>query len=155
DGLCIMKTARFLTFLMWGMVLFTGTSLGAGVPEDGFALRELPVSEARDIGWEMKDGVISTALPGEKPQLLLVGNPDWNDYEIAAMVQFKEAPPGAEAGLVLQASDKANYIVFSLARRLGGPFAVLRIENSEGTTKQMVGDQTRVERIDLSAWHEL
>lgn len=109
----------------------------------------------------MKEGVVSTAAAGSEEQRLLVGEADWNDYTIRTSVQFKETAPSddtshpAEAGLVLQARDKANYIVFSLAKKLGGPFAVLRIENSEGTTKQLVGDQMRHDGIDLFAWHEL
>src|SRR5687768_14259093 len=99
-------------------------------------------------GWSAADDVISQVTVVAAPQLLLLGNPDWDRYTIHAQVRFKDAAVGAEAGLVLQARDSANYVVFALAERRSGPYAVLRIENSEGS--KLVGDQSPATGLDLS-----
>jgi hypothetical protein len=136
-------------------MLLTALALPAlgGVPVAGFRLGDITAASDQTGSWSMADGVIVQSAPGAGPHLLLVGEPDWNNYTIRAMVQFKDPAIGAEAGLVLQARDTSNYIAFSLIQRRGGPFAVLRIENTEG--KKLVGDQSRLKSLDLTAWHEL
>src|SRR5882724_8808933 len=91
------------------ILLGVAASVGAAVPAKG--LRGEP----------------QTITAEAAPQLKLFGDADWNDYTVRAMVRMKDPARGAEAGMVLQARDNANYLVLSLVSRPGGPYAVLRI----------------------------
>ena len=126
-----------------------------GVPADGFLLRgPIPTDPKHVRGtWSIADRELSQTAKGAEPQLLLVGDPDWNDYTLRANVQVKDLASGAEVGVILQARDLANYLVFSLARRRSDVYAVLRIETNDGT--KLVGDQSPVPGLDPSAGHEL
>lgn len=85
--------------------------------------------------------------------LLLLHEPKWNQ-PFTASVRTKQFNPlvGAESGLLLQFRDSKNYVVFCLAHKKGGVYAVLRIQVDPGYS--MVGDEAHLD-VDLSQWHEL
>ena len=116
--------------------------------------------------WQVREGHLEQARYGG-PFLLLMGQPDWNDYTARVRVRFPAPSKGTEAGLALHVRDAGHYVVFSLKNKKGGLYAVLRIENSAGlthwvnapylpTVKQttMVGDQKRL-LVDPEIGHEL
>jgi hypothetical protein len=127
----------------------------AGVPPPaGFGLAgEIPAGAERVGTWSAANARISQASATDAAQLLLVGDPDWDDYTVRVKFRCKDVAIGSEAGLAFRARDTLNYLVFSLVNRKSGPFAVLRIENSEGS--KLVGDQASAAPADLAEWHEL
>src|SRR5688572_19136752 len=126
-----------------------------GLPPGGFRLGSDIPETAEQVGpWSAAEGVISCPTVGDNGRgLLLVGDASGNDYTIRAKVRMREPVRGAEAGFALQARDATNYVVFSIASRRSAPYAVLRIENSEGS--KLVGDQSPLPKLDVTEWHEL
>lgn len=102
--------------------------------------------------WEViNDGFRQTQAEGAG--LLLVHHPNWNEsYTAKVNVCLSHSEGVPEAGLVLHYRDPKNFLVFSLAQRRGGIYAILRYEVIPGY--RMVADQARLS-VDLSTWHEL
>jgi hypothetical protein len=145
-GFILLVTGVLLTHLL--------PSAGGAIPADGFELRgKIPSDAPAGGSWWIADEILSQADAAARPRLLLLGDANWNDYVVRTSVRLKSPAVGAEAGLVLQARDSNNYLVFSLIARRSGPFAVLRIETSEG--RKLVGDQSPAGKANLAEWHEL
>lgn len=116
--------------------------------------------------WQVREGHLEQSAYGG-PALLVMGEPDWNDYTARVRVRFAAPAKGTEAGLALHVRGPGDYVVFSLKNKKGGLFAVLRIESSAGIgfnvnapylgsvrRTTMVGDQNRL-AADPGIWHEL
>lgn len=113
-----------------------------------------PGPEAKQVSGTWRagpEGMRQTTVFGTS--LILLHEPKWNQ-PFTATVRTKLSNPtvGAESGLVLQFRDPKNYVVFCLARKRGGVYAVLRIQVNPGFS--MVGDEAPLD-IDLSQWHDL
>lgn len=125
-----------------------------------------PTAKPQGGDWRVRDGRLEQAGYGG-PSLLVMGDPDWNNYTARVRVRFPAPAKGSEAGLALHVRGPGDYVVFSLKNKKGGLYAVLRIESSAGITfyvnapylgsvrrTTMVGDQSRLQ-ADPATWHEL
>jgi hypothetical protein len=102
--------------------------------------------------WKTSDGLFQQLEPKDTSLLLLKHIP-WNQpYTAKVGVCLSAADGKREAGLALHYRDRMNFVVFSLAQKKGGPYAVLYYEVSPGY--RMVADQARL-KINLAEWHEL
>jgi hypothetical protein len=97
------------------------------------------------------EGLRQTAHSGAG--MLLLYDSKWNrPFTASVRTRLYDPQRGAESGLLLQFRDHQNYVVFSVARKKGGTYAVLRIQVDPGYS--MVGDEAPLD-IDLAQWHEL
>ncbi|HOE97248.1 MAG TPA: hypothetical protein PK847_11760 [Candidatus Sumerlaeota bacterium] len=136
--------------LLLPLIILAGaaTAARAGVPEGGFSL----AADALPAGWQAGESGIERTEPAAEPAVLLAGEEDWNDYTAETQVTLGGAEVGSEAGLVLQAESATDYLVFSLAARKSGPYAILRYQNAE---LPLTGDQAWLEGLDLTQPHTL
>src|SRR5687767_7079234 len=117
-----MRSRIGLTLLVTGVLSAMMPGASAAVPAEGLDLKGKIPADAQQVGgaWSIADDTLSQSDAAARPQLLLLGNADWNDYVVRTSVRLKNAALGAEAGLVLQARDSNNYLVFSLVARRSG-----------------------------------
>jgi hypothetical protein len=87
------------------------------------------------------------------PGILLIHHSQWNEpYSAKVRVRLSPGEAVREAGLLLHYRNPENFVVFSLAKRKGGCYAILRYEVTPGDS--MVVDQARLV-ADLTDWHEI
>ncbi len=122
--------------------------VGSGNPKEGLPHGAQPVSGH----WQaIAGGFRQDQTQG--PGILLVQRPKWNEpYRVKVRLHLSHGEAIREAGLVLHYRNPENFVIFSLAKRKGGSYAILRYKVTPGDN--MVADQARVE-ADLTAWHEL
>ena len=102
--------------------------------------------------WESTEGILRQKEPNDIA-LLLLNQPQWKQtYTAKVGMRLPTGEGRREAGLALHYRDRKNFVIFGLAQKKGGVYAILYYEVSPGF--HMVADQARLE-IDLAEWHEL
>src|SRR5262245_31163492 len=106
--------------------------------------------------WSQDGDIVNQTAPAVTA--LALGKETREAYSASAKLRFKPSAKGAAAGLLLQATDANNYLVFVLEQKKAGLYAVLKTrrdtKKSGYNSEEGVGDQAPIQ-VNPAQWQEL
>lgn len=126
---------------------------GEGVPGADLHEATLPSGATAVCGsWESHEGIVRQTEPKDTA-IVLLNHPRWHEtYTASVGLRLLAGAGKREAGLAVHFRDRKNFLIFGLAQKKGGVYAVLYNEVSPGF--HMMADQSRL-TIDLAEWQNL